>query len=179
MPGPKKKTRRESSPIKVWVTPNEKAAIRAKAGAHSLSASSYLRRLGLPLPVESTIDQRANILAYIADGPVYQPLKRVEARGDAGRQNLKIAEIDRAEASMRRAGRFFPLYLVLFLLEQRHAARDAKLLRRFCALCPRAEEYLHQIKERRLNPRQHIAKIIALSEVYSSDKVARAMRPNW
>jgi hypothetical protein len=59
MDAKKEKTRRESSPIKVWVTPDEKAAIRAKAGAHSLSASSYLRRLGLALPVESTIDQRA------------------------------------------------------------------------------------------------------------------------
>ena len=42
-----------------WVTPEEKAAIAAKANAHSLSASSYLRRLGLALTVESTIDQRA------------------------------------------------------------------------------------------------------------------------
>jgi len=37
----------------------EKAAIAAKADAHYLSASSCLRRLGLALPVESTIDQRA------------------------------------------------------------------------------------------------------------------------
>jgi len=36
----------------------EKAAIAAKADAHYLSASSCLRRLGLALPVESTIDQR-------------------------------------------------------------------------------------------------------------------------
>jgi hypothetical protein len=50
---------RGSTPIKVWVTPEEKAAIAEKADAHSLSASSYLRRLGLALPVESTIDQRA------------------------------------------------------------------------------------------------------------------------
>src|SRR5438132_341457 len=55
----KGKTRKESTPIKVWVTPEEKAAIAAKADAHSLSASSYLRRLGLALPVESLIDQRA------------------------------------------------------------------------------------------------------------------------
>jgi hypothetical protein len=41
-----------------WIR-QEKAAIAAKADAHSLSASSYLRRLGLVLPVESTIDQRA------------------------------------------------------------------------------------------------------------------------
>jgi len=37
------------TPIKVWVTPEEKAAIAAKADAHSLSASSYLRRLGLAM----------------------------------------------------------------------------------------------------------------------------------
>ena len=59
MDAKKEKTRRESNPIKVWVTPEEKAVIKAKAGAHSLSASSYLRRLGLAMPVESTIDQRA------------------------------------------------------------------------------------------------------------------------
>jgi hypothetical protein len=59
MDAKKGKTRKESTPIKVWVTPDEKAAIAAKADAHSLSASSYLRRLGLALPVESTIDQRA------------------------------------------------------------------------------------------------------------------------
>jgi hypothetical protein len=59
MDAKKEKTRRESSPIKVWVTPEEKSAIKTKAGAHSLSASSYLRRLGLALPVESTMDQRA------------------------------------------------------------------------------------------------------------------------
>jgi transposase len=65
------------------------------------------------------------------------------------------------------------------LLEQRHAARDAKLLLRFYALCPRAEEYLCQLKERRLNPRQHIAKIMASSEVYSPDKVARAIEDSF
>src|SRR6266446_6104843 len=59
MDAKKGKPRKESTPIKVWVTPEEKAAIAAKADAHSLSASSYLRRLGLALPVESTIDQRA------------------------------------------------------------------------------------------------------------------------
>ena len=37
----------------------EKAAIAAKADAHSLSASSYLCRLGLAIPLQSTIDQRA------------------------------------------------------------------------------------------------------------------------
>ena len=59
MDAKKGKTRKESTPIKVWVTPEEKTAIAAKADAHSLSASSYLRRLGPALPIESTIDQRA------------------------------------------------------------------------------------------------------------------------
>jgi mobilization protein NikA len=59
MDAKKGKTRKESTPIKVWVTPEEKAAIATKADAHSLSASSYLRRLGLAMPLQSTIDQRA------------------------------------------------------------------------------------------------------------------------
>ena len=73
MDAKKGKTRKESTPIKVWVTPEEKAAIAAKADAHSLSASSYLRRLGLAMPVESTIDQRAilDLVKINADlGPV-------------------------------------------------------------------------------------------------------------
>src|SRR5246500_3687931 len=65
------------------------------------------------------------------------------------------------------------------LLDQRRAARDAKVLLRFYALCPQAEEYLRQLKERRLNPRQHVAKIIALSEVYSPDKVACAIEDSF
>ena len=43
----KEKTRRETTAIKVWVTPAEKAAITVKADAHSLSASTYLRELAL------------------------------------------------------------------------------------------------------------------------------------
>jgi transposase len=61
------------------------------------------------------------------------------------------------------------------LLQQRTKARNAKLLLSFYALCPRAEEYYRQLQERRLNPRLHIAKIMALSEVYGPDKVARAI----
>ena len=55
----KEKTRRESTPVKVWVTAAEKAAIAEKAAAHSMSSSRYLRALGLALPVQSTIDHRA------------------------------------------------------------------------------------------------------------------------
>jgi hypothetical protein len=38
MDAKKGKTRKESTPIKVWVTPEEKAAIAAKADAHRLGA---------------------------------------------------------------------------------------------------------------------------------------------
>lgn len=55
----KEKTRCESTPVKVWVTAAEKAVIGEKAAAHSMSASAYLRALGLALPIQSTIDQRA------------------------------------------------------------------------------------------------------------------------
>ena len=61
------------------------------------------------------------------------------------------------------------------LLSQRAKARNAKVLLAFYALGPRAEEYYRQLQQRRLNPRVHIAKIMALSEVYGPDKVARAI----
>jgi len=61
------------------------------------------------------------------------------------------------------------------LLSQRTKARNAKLLLAFYALCPRAEEYYRQLEQRRFNPRVHIAEIMALSEVYGPDKVARAI----
>ena len=65
------------------------------------------------------------------------------------------------------------------LLDQRRTAREAKLLLRFYGLCPRAEEYYVQLKFRRLNPRQHIAKILALSEVHGCDKIARAIQDSF
>ena len=43
----KEKTRRETTAIKVWVTPAEKVAITVKADAYSLSVSTYLRELAL------------------------------------------------------------------------------------------------------------------------------------
>lgn len=61
------------------------------------------------------------------------------------------------------------------LLNQRRKARDAQALLSFYALSSRAEEYARQLQERRLNFRQHIAKILALSEAYGRDKVARAI----
>jgi hypothetical protein len=53
MDASKERTRRESSPIKVWVKPAEKAAIEAKADAHSLSAYLHIYASGfqkLPSP---------------------------------------------------------------------------------------------------------------------------------
>jgi len=61
------------------------------------------------------------------------------------------------------------------LLEQRHNAREQKLLGRFLALSPKAQDYYQALAERRLNPRHHVQKIVALSEIYSTEAVARAM----
>jgi hypothetical protein len=52
------------------------------------------------------------------------------------------------------------------LLEQRKKARDHQLFRRFLALSPRAETYYLKLEERRLNPHQHVRKIVALSDIY-------------
>jgi transposase len=61
------------------------------------------------------------------------------------------------------------------LLAQRRNAREQKLLGRFLALSPQGEAYYQALAERRLNPRHHVQKIVALSELYGREAVARAM----
>jgi hypothetical protein len=46
---------------------------------------------------------------------------------------------------------------------------------RFIALSPKADLYYRKLAERRLNPQQHVRKIVALSEIYGTDPVARAI----
>jgi hypothetical protein len=61
------------------------------------------------------------------------------------------------------------------LLEHRNKARAHQLFLRFLALSPRAEAYYSKLEERRLNPRHHVRKIVALSDIYAPDSVARAL----
>ena len=61
------------------------------------------------------------------------------------------------------------------LLEHRKKARDHQLFLRFLALSPRAETYYLKLEERRLNPHHHVRKIVALSDIYTPEAVARAM----
>lgn len=61
------------------------------------------------------------------------------------------------------------------LLAQRKKARDQKIFMRFLTLSPKAELYYRQLELRRMNPSHHVRKIVALSEIYGVDAVARAM----
>ena len=61
------------------------------------------------------------------------------------------------------------------LLDQRRRARDAKWLLSFYALSPQAEDYHRQLSARSLNARVHINKIVALTDIYGSEKVALAI----
>jgi len=61
------------------------------------------------------------------------------------------------------------------LLLERKKARDQKLFLRFLGLSTRAEEYYRQLQQRRLNPKHHVQKIVALSELYGVEAVTRAM----
>jgi len=61
------------------------------------------------------------------------------------------------------------------LLAHRHRAREQQLLGRFLRLSPKAEAYYQALEQRRLNPRHHVQKIVALSEIYGVEAVARAM----
>jgi hypothetical protein len=61
------------------------------------------------------------------------------------------------------------------LLLHRKKAREQKLFLRFLALGPQAQEYYQQLEQRRLNPKHHVQKIVALSELYGLEAVARAL----
>jgi len=61
------------------------------------------------------------------------------------------------------------------LLAQRQKAREQRLLHRFLALCPQALAYYEHLQQRRLNPRHHVQKIMALVELYGAEPVARAL----
>ncbi|HOW74305.1 MAG TPA: IS21 family transposase [Phycisphaerae bacterium] len=61
------------------------------------------------------------------------------------------------------------------LLQQRRRARDQKLLQRLLSLTPKAERFYQGLAERRLNVLHHVRQIVALAEIYGSDKTARAI----
>ena len=65
------------------------------------------------------------------------------------------------------------------LLAQRRQARAQQLLPRFLALSPKAAEYYRRLEEKRGNPRHHVQKIVALSEIYGVEKVQRALEDAW
>jgi hypothetical protein len=49
------------------------------------------------------------------------------------------------------------------------------LFLRFLALSPQAPEYYRQLEARRLNAKHHVQKIVALSEIFGVEAVARAL----
>lgn len=61
------------------------------------------------------------------------------------------------------------------LLDQRKQVRDHQLFLRFLALSPQAEAYDLQLEARRLNPHHHVRTIVALSDIYGSEAVTRAL----
>jgi len=61
------------------------------------------------------------------------------------------------------------------LLAQRKKAKDRKILMRFLTLSPKASDYYRELESRRMNVGHHLRQIVALSEIYSADDVARAI----
>jgi transposase len=61
------------------------------------------------------------------------------------------------------------------LLAQRHKAREQKLLMRFLTLSPKAQEFYLELEQRRFNATLHVRKIVALSEIYDTKEVTRAL----
>ena len=62
------------------------------------------------------------------------------------------------------------------LLAQRRNAREQRLLMQFLSLSRHAQVYVEGIEQRRVNPRHHLRKIVALSEIYGVDALDRAIQ---
>jgi transposase len=62
------------------------------------------------------------------------------------------------------------------LLAQRRNAREQRLLQQFLSLSRSAQAYYEGIAQRRLNPRHHLRKIVALAEIYGVDALDRAIQ---
>lgn len=61
------------------------------------------------------------------------------------------------------------------LQAQRANAREQRLWLRFLSLSPQAQTYYDGLEQRRTNARHHLRKIVALSDIYGSEAVARAI----
>jgi transposase len=61
------------------------------------------------------------------------------------------------------------------LLERKRKADEQHILKRFLAISRQAENYCRQLAERKLNWRAHLRKIVALADVYGTEKVAVAL----
>lgn len=61
------------------------------------------------------------------------------------------------------------------LIEQRKNARNQKLLSSFLHLSHKASEYYAGLKNKRFNSKNHIRKILALSETYGKEKTSTAI----
>ena len=62
------------------------------------------------------------------------------------------------------------------LLAQRRKAREQRLLVQFLSLSRHAQAYLEGIEQRRMNPRHHLRKIVALGEIYGVEALDRAIQ---
>jgi len=61
------------------------------------------------------------------------------------------------------------------LLAERRKARDQKIFVSFLNLSAQSQHYYEQMCQRRMNPVHHVRKIVALSEIYGTEAVSRAM----
>ena len=65
------------------------------------------------------------------------------------------------------------------LLAQRKKSRDQHILKRFLSITKKAQDYYQKLEVHRMNPLQHVYKIVALSEIYGNDEVCRAIEDSF
>ena len=104
--------------------------------------------------------QRVTVKAYPERVCIYHQDKLIARHVRSYDRHLDIEDPDHPKA----------------LLAQRRNAREQRLLMQFLSLSRHAQVYVEGIEQRRANPRHHLRKIVALSEIYGVDAVDRAIQ---
>lgn len=104
--------------------------------------------------------QRVSVKAYPERVCIYHQDKLIARHVRSYDRRLDIEDPDHPKA----------------LLAQRCNAREQRLLMRFLSLSRHAQVYVEGIEQRRANPRHHLRKIVALSEIYGMDALDRAIQ---
>lgn len=137
--------------------PYDIGRIKSQRASKQFRIALDSNRYSLPAEFAS---QRVNVKAYPDRVCIYHQDKLIARHVRSYDRRQDIEDPDHPKA----------------LLTQRRTAREQRLLMQFLSLSRHAQVYHAGLEQRRVNPRHHLRKIVALSEIYGVDAVDRALQ---